>query len=227
MSWNDGPLQSWYDIHEAIRNDLRHIRAMAGDPTAEAPTSFTENVQFFLDVLTVHSMHEDGVAFPYMQRRGIEIPKRIREEHIREWSAMYDVRVTLMEIHALDEGQGSGPAYERIRTRLETLERDLLAHIEFEDDELIPQCEARLSIDEQKELVTKLVGETPTWIAPHLMWWMFSNVSLEHAAHLLEAWRSVLPHATFLEKAKAIRQGVDAPVWTALKQAVPILSELD
>ena len=227
MSWNNGPLQSWYDIHEAIRNDLRHVRTMAIDPAADATTSLTEAVQFFLDVLTVHSMHEDGVAFPFMQRRGIEIPKRIREDHIREWSAAYDVRVTLMEIHALDQGQGSGSAYKRIRTSLETLEGDLLAHIEFEDNELIPQCEARLSIDEQKELVTKLVGETPTWIAPHLMSWMFSNISLEHAAHLLEAWRSVLPHATFLEKAKAIRQGVEAPAWTALKQAVPILSELD
>jgi hypothetical protein len=92
---------------------------------------------------------------------------------------------------------------------------------------LIPQCEAHLSIDEQKVLVTKLGGETPTWIAPHLMSWMFSNISLEHAAHLLEAWRSVLPHATFLEKARAIRQGVEASVWTALKRAVPVLDELE
>jgi len=227
VSWNDGPLQSWYDIHEAIRNDLRHVRTMAVDPGADAGASLIEAVQFFLDVLTVHSMHEDGVAFPFMQRHGIEIPKRIREDHIREWSTAYDVRVTLMEIHALDEDCDAGSAYKRIRTDLETLEEDLLTHIEFEDRELIPQCEARLSIDDQKVLVTKLIGETPTWIAPHLMSWMFSNISLEHAAHLLEAWQSVLPHATFLEKARAIRQSVEAPIWTALKHAVPILRELD
>jgi hypothetical protein len=200
---------------------------MAVDPAADAGASLIEAVQFFLDVLTVHSMHEDGVAFPFMQRRGIEIPARIREDHIREWSTAYDVRVTLMAIHALGEGGDAGSAYERIRMDLKTLEEDLLAHIEFEDGQLIPQCEAHLSIDEQKVLVTKLVGETPTWIAPHLMSWMFSNISLEHAAHLLEAWRSVLPHATFLEKARAIRQGVEASVWTALKRAVPVLDELE
>jgi hemerythrin-like domain-containing protein len=227
MSWNNGPLQSWYDIHEAIRNDLRHVRAMAEDADTDAGAGLTEAVQFFLDVLTVHSMHEDGVAFPYMQRHGIEIPVRIREDHVREWSIVYDVRVTLMEIHALDAGRDAGSAYQRIRTALETLEKDLLAHIEFEDRELIPQCEARLTIDEQKVLVTKLVGETPTWIAPHLMSWMFSNISLEHAAYLLEAWQSVLPHTTFLAKAKAIQQGVEAPVWMALKHAVPTLGELD
>jgi hypothetical protein len=200
---------------------------MAVDPGADGAASLIEAVQFFLDVLTVHSMHEDGVAFPFMQRRGIEIPKRIREDHVREWSTAYDVRVTLMEIRALDEGRDAGSAYKRVRTGLGKLEEDLLAHIEFEDGELIPQCEARLSIDEQKVLVTKLVGETPTWIAPHLMPWMFTNISPEHAAHLLKAWRSVLPHATFLAKAKAIREGVDTPVWTALKHAVPVLSELD
>jgi hemerythrin-like domain-containing protein len=227
VSWNNGPLQSWYDVHEAIRNELRHVRKMAVDPAADAAASLIEAVQFFLDVLTVHSMHEDGVAFPFMQRRGIEIPGRIREDHIREWSIAYDVRVTLMEIHALDEGRDASAAHKRIRTHLETLEEDLLSHIEFEDGELIPQCEARLSVDEQKVLVTKLVGETPTWIGPHLMSWMFSNISLEHAAYLLEAWRSVLPHSTFLEKAKAIRQGVEAPVWIALTHAVPTLSDLD
>lgn len=78
-------------------------------------------------------MHEGGVALPFMQRHGIVIPARIREDHVREWSITFDVRITLMESHALDEDRNADSAYKPIRTRLETLEEDLLAHLEFED----------------------------------------------------------------------------------------------
>ena len=68
VSWNNGPLQSWYDVHEAIENEFRHVRTMAVDPAADATASLIEVVQFFLGVLTVQSMHEDGVAFPSARR---------------------------------------------------------------------------------------------------------------------------------------------------------------
>ena len=224
MSWNDGPLQSWYDVHEALRNELKHLQALAADAAADDGVALTTAVTFFLDLLLVHSSHEDAVVFPFMQRHGIDIPARIRDEHHAELALTYDIRTALIEIHALGVDRSSQATFDRVRAGIDKLADEMLQHIAFEDEALIPQCEERLSIEDQQAVIKKLVGETPHWIRPRLMAWMFSNMSVDHAVHLLRAWASFLPADAFHAKTDALRDSIEPARWEAFVQAVPSLS---
>lgn len=225
MSWHDGPLQSWYDVHEALLKDIARVRTAARQLNPETLSTFTEQLQFFLDVLQVHSLHEDGVAFPFMEAHGIQVPASIRTEHHQESALLYDIRCALTALHALPEYQEEGIIVARVNAQLATLEEHLLAHITFEDSALIPQFEQGLELDLQKKMINRLVGETPTWIAPKLMGWMFSNISAEHGIHLLGAWLDFLPADVFAKKAAGIRAGVSPERWQWFVDQLPELEQ--
>jgi hypothetical protein len=66
MTWHPGPLESWFDIHEALKNEFPRLRKMADKvrlDDAAGLAALSEEVVFFADVLTVHSLSEDGVGF--------------------------------------------------------------------------------------------------------------------------------------------------------------------
>jgi len=230
MAWQEGPLQSWYDIHEAMRNELARVRGLASATRPEeldAVLRLTDAVQFFLDILTVHSMHEDGIIFPFMRYRGFDVPDRYREDHHRELTTVYDIRTAMIELRFHDAGQDVETALARVRALLDTVRSDLDAHLGAEEAELIPQCEQHLTRDEQIELVTRLVGETPLWLAPHLTPWMIANISPDHGAYLLDAWHTSLPAEVFRARVMAIRNGVDEARWRQLTERVPVLADIE
>ncbi|MEM8564211.1 MAG: hemerythrin domain-containing protein [Pseudomonadota bacterium] len=224
MGWNDGPLQSWYDVHEAIKTDLTALRLEADSLSAETLFPFTKHLQFFMDVLQVHSLHEDGVAFPFMTAHGINVPEQVRHEHHSEQASLYDMRTQLARLHALPETVVFAAELERLQTQLADFERHLIAHISLEDEHLIPQFESTLDVPQQQLMIIRLTGETPTWIAPSLMVWMFSNISVEHGVELLKAWQSFLPATTLQSKVSAVRAGVTPSLWAQYVDALPSLA---
>jgi iron-sulfur cluster repair protein YtfE (RIC family) len=226
MAWRDGPLQSWYDLHEAIRHELAQIRTLAAGVRADdtdAQRMLTDRVQFFMDVLAVHSEHEDGVIFPFMRWRALEVADHYTTDHHDEAAEIYDIRVALIAIRFREAGQDVGAELDEVRSRLAALDSALDAHLSAEEDELIPQC-AGLPVDEQVDLVTRMVSQTPEWIAPHLTPWMVRMVSLDHQVHLLDAWSKTLASEAFAAKAKAIRADMPERDWKALRERVPALA---
>ncbi len=229
MTSRDGPLQSWYDIHEALRNELPRLRAMAGEASvddAEGLQALSDEVVFFADVLMVHSLSEDGVGFPIMRNRGIEVSPELTQDHHRELMLMYDIRRACLELRYHDDGQDVADALARVRRLLEEAEADLLAHIEAEDGDVIPRAAAALSHDDQMDLVIKMVAHTPAWLGPRLLPWMIANISRDHRVQLLKAWRDAMPPALFETRARVIRDGTEAALWNDLVSEVPDLARL-
>lgn len=227
MSWHDGPLQSWYDIHEAMRNELADIRQKADDASADdanAMDALTESVQFFMDVLTVHSEHEDGIIFPFMRWRGLEVPDGFTTDHHREAARVYDIRVGLIALRFREVGQDTAGQLAQLRDQLAALSIDLDTHLDAEERDLIPQCE-QLPVPDQLDLVTRMVSQTPEWIAPHLTPWMVRMISLDHQVHLLTAWSQALAPDVFAAKTDAIRAEMSDDDWEAVRSRLPALSE--
>jgi iron-sulfur cluster repair protein YtfE (RIC family) len=168
MTWHDGPLQSWYDIHEALRNEFPRLRKMANEARLDDPASLaalSDEVVFFAEVLTVHSLSEDGVGFPILRHRGVAVPQSLSEDHHRELAAVYNIRQACLELRYHDDGQNVAPALARVRVLLKEMEEDLIAHIACEDETIIPQAAARLSSDDQIQFVIKIVAHTPSWLS--------------------------------------------------------------
>lgn len=230
MTWHEGPLQSWYDIHEALRNEIPRLRAMARDVTlddAAGLTALSDAVVFFADVLTVHSLSEDGVGFPILRHRGIDVPAALTEDHHRELVLLYDIRRACLELRFHDDDQDLAPALARVRDLLEATETDLLAHIAAEDEQVIPRAAANLSPEDQIQLVVKMVAHTPAWLGARLLPWMVASITRDHRVHLLKAWHSSMPPEIFKDKARAIRDGADAALWSDLVAELPALAQLD
>ncbi len=229
MTWHDGPLQSWYDIHEALRNEFPRLKKMAADVDLndmDGLAALSDEVVFLADVLTVHSLSEDGVGFPILRHLGIDIPAQLGEDHHRELVMVYDIRKACLELRFHNEGQDVSPALNRVRTLLEAMEADLIAHIESEDEHVIPTAAARLSPEEQMQLVVKMVAHTPAWLNSRLLPWMIANISTPHRVHLMQAWHEKMPAPLFAYKARLIKDGLKPQLWAELVEAVPDLSNI-
>ena len=228
MGWHEGPLQSWYDIHEAIRNELMRIKRLVDEASVadrKQLDALSEEVHFLADVLTVHSLAEDGVAFPVMRNHGIEVPPSYSADHHRELSTLYAMRATLLELRFHDAGQDVAPALKRLGVLIDAVGNDLDKHIEAEDGELIPRCEAGMSLEDQAAMITRMVADTPAWLAPRLTAWMISNISMDHRVHLLTGWQETMTPASFSDTLAMIRAGVEPGLWNELVTAVPALAD--
>lgn len=228
MAWHDGPLQSWYDIHEALRNEFPRLKQLAADAAIDDPealAALSDEVVFLADVLTVHSLSEDGVGFPILRHRGIKVPEQLSADHHRELAMVYNIRQACLELRFHDDDQDVLPALERIRALLDAMEADLIAHIESEDERIIPQAAARLSPEDQMELVIKMVAHTPAWLSPRLLPWMIANISHPHRVSLMRAWHDAMPAGVFAERVRLIRDGLEPEMWATLVDAVPALAD--
>jgi iron-sulfur cluster repair protein YtfE (RIC family) len=230
MTWHEGPLQSWYDIHEALRNEFPRLRAMASGlrpDDKDGLATVSDEIAFLSDILTVHSLSEDGVGFPILRHRGIDVPAELSEDHHRELAAVYGIRQACLELRFHDEGQDVSSALDRMHKLLEEMEEDLNGHLDSEDEYLIPQVAARLMPAEQAQLVVKMVAHTPAWLSPRLLPWMLASITREHRVHLLKSWYQTMPSAAFAEKARYIRNGSDPALWNDLVADAPFLAKLD
>lgn len=229
MAWQSGPLESWFDIHEAIKNEFPRLRKMAADARLEDADSLktlSDEVVFFAEVLTVHSLSEDGVGFPIMRARGITVPKGLSEDHHRELTALYEIRRACLELLFHEEGQDLAEALASVRHQLAELEEDLAQHIAAEDEVIIPQAMKLFSPSEQAQLVVKMVAHTPSWLSEKVLPWMITNISSEHRVHLLEVWLENLAQQPLAEKIRTIKLGVSAELWGELTRQVPGLERV-
>ena len=160
-----------------------------------------------------------------MRNHGIEVPPSYSADHHRELSTLYAMRAALLELRFHDAGQDVTPTLKRLGVLIDAVSNDLDKHIEAEDGVLIPSCEAGMSLEDQASMITRMVADTPAWLAPRLTAWMVSNISMDHRVHLLTGWQEALPPAVFADKVAMIREGVDAGFWEELVSEMPALAD--
>lgn len=229
MVWQAGPLESWFDIHEALKNEFPRLRKMAEDVALDDAVGLrklSDEVVFFAEVLTVHSLSEDGVGFPIMRRRGIDVPASITDDHYRELQAVYDMRRSCLELQFHEDGQDVSPALDRLKKQITALEEDLGAHIKYEDDVIVPQAMEKFTAEEQVMLVVKMVAHTPAWLSEKVLPWMLENISQEHRVHLLQVWTETMPDDVLKTRVQTIRNGVSADLWDDLVGRIPKLATI-
>ena len=230
MTWHEGALQSWYDIHEALSKEVPRLCAMARDVTVDDTaglTALSDEVVFLADVLTVHSLSEDGVGFPIMRHHGIDVPASLTEDHHRELTLLYDIRRACLELRYHEDDQDVAPALTRVRDLLEATNADLQAHIIVEDEQVIPQAAAKLSPEQQINLVVTMVAHTPAWLNERLLPWMVASITRDHRVHMMRAWQQAMPPKVFEMKARIIRDGANAKLWNDLVAEVPALAKIN
>ena len=228
-SGHHGALSSWYDIHEALRTEVTRLRDHAdlmADRDPEAAHAFDGQFEFLRAVLTVHSAAEDGIIFAALRLRGIEVPAtRLLEDHQRELGNIYDVHRLLVEARFLSDEEPSIGPLTQVRDAARRLHDDLLEHLAYEEEHVIPVVLARVPPDDQARLLGKVVAENPPDLVPRLVPWMVAAIALDHRVALVEDWQRSLPAERYAQMIGYLRGGLPPDMWTELTARVALQTE--
>ncbi|WP_431910391.1 hemerythrin domain-containing protein [Nonomuraea jabiensis] len=126
MYENSARLVAWGDelikLHDGFRRDLANLRSSRG-------TDLRTHCLAFCDALHAHHEGEDGALFPHLASEHPELAQaleRLRAEHVVVARLMERIRLLL------DQG-GEG-----VEAELDHLARELEAHLDYEEEQLVP-----------------------------------------------------------------------------------------
>jgi hemerythrin superfamily protein len=223
---HDGALRGWYDIHEALRTEVTRLRDHAdemADRDPESVHSFDERFEFLRAVLTAHSAAEDGIIFAALRLRGIEVPApQLLADHQRELANIYDVHRLLVEARFLGDEEPRTEPLGHVRDAARRLHDDLLDHLAYEEEHVIPMVLERVAPDEQVRLLGKVVAENPPDLVPRLVPWMAAAIAPDHRVALVEDWQRSLPPERSAQLVGYLRDGLPPEMWSDLTARVPL-----
>jgi hemerythrin-like domain-containing protein len=223
---SDGALRGWYDIHEALRTEVTRLRDHAdlmADRDPESAHAFDERFEFLRAVLTAHSAAEDGIIFAALRLWGIDVPaEQLLEDHQRELGNIYDVHRLLVEARFLGDEEPSTEPLSRVRDAARRLHDDLVEHLAYEEEHVIPMVLDRVSPDDQVRLLGKVVAENPPDLVPRLVPWMAAAIASDHRVALVEDWQRSLPAERSEQLIGYLRDGLPPDMWSELTARVAL-----
>ena len=150
------------------------------DRDPEAAHAFDEQFEFLRAVLTVHSAAEDGIIFAALRLRRDRRPGHAPCSRTidSELGNIYDVHRLLVEARFLGAEEPSTEPLSRVRDAACRLHDDLLEHLAYEEEHVIPMVLALVPRDDQAALLAKVVAENPPDLVPLVRcpgWWRRSR----------------------------------------------------
>ena len=215
-----GPLKTWYDLHEALDHEVTGIAADAAALTLSGLDAFATRFWAFDRELKAHSEVEDGIMFPAIVERGGSIDDELLEEHRAEQLAVYAVGAALLHANATRTPEALaalvGPTAD--------MRDSLKAHLAQEEASALVQVDGLFSADEQSALFRSIIGSLPP--DPQLQPWVTSALSPDHLELRLRNIASSMPAAALTELMRQIHDGVDAATWAVVQDRTPDLAAL-
>ncbi|MEV4800050.1 hemerythrin domain-containing protein [Nonomuraea sp. NPDC049421] len=131
-AWGDELIK----LHDGFRRDLAALRESRMDAAGLRTHCLT-----FCDALHAHHEGEDGALFPHLATEHPELADvltRLRQEHQVVATLMNDIR------RLLDHGHDHG--HDQVRTELDRLATRLEAHLDYEEQQLVPVLNTMLTL---------------------------------------------------------------------------------
>lgn len=216
----DGPLHTWYDLHEALSHEARAVADLAAELTTDSLPAFAERFQLLADELRTHSTVEDGIMFPAVRAKGGPVADVLTHDHEREQTLVQHLSAAVLEARAL----GDTSVFATIADGTASLRDDLLPHLEAEEEHVLPLVPTLFDHDEQAHLLTLIITLAPT--DPHLQAWVAGALTPEHRETRLRGMAAALPPAAMAGIMRQIEDGVTAEVWDDIVRRTPDLAAL-
>jgi iron-sulfur cluster repair protein YtfE (RIC family) len=131
IAWGDELVK----LHDGFRRDLAELRR-----TSSLSPSLREHCLTFCEALHAHHTGEDDVLFPHLDGLHPELADvlaRLRGEHQAVGRILAQIRTLL------DAGDPAGT-----RTELDRLAGELEAHLDYEEEQLVPLLNKMIDIPE-------------------------------------------------------------------------------
>lgn len=220
-----GPLRAWYDIHDALRQEigsLEQVVTECDEDDRDAWTAFADRFEFFHGELRDHSLHEDGIVFPAMRQQGIPVESNYTKEHHKEQALVYDVAASIHEVAVLTDRYDVSGARQAAREAIVSLRMHLVEHLALEEEYLLPQADEVISDDEQAWILQAIIASVPP--DPRVQPWIAAALTPEHREARLVHMHDELPADAFAAVMGQIRAGVSAEIWADIVSRQPGLA---
>ncbi|EFJ48814.1 hypothetical protein VOLCADRAFT_60154 [Volvox carteri f. nagariensis] len=198
------PLQDIIHFHRIICSSLadfaREARALqlGRDVTAAHLSALLERHRFLRSVYVFHSISEEEVLFPEVQRLAANVGGRAahqcEKDHQAELSSFEDLGRMLADVRSFARrGRKVASMLEKLCCSAEAVHASIQHHMQREETDVFPLLEMHLCEAQQRMLVYRTIRAMPLRLLERVMPWVVSGLDDVAAASLLSNIRLGAP----------------------------------
>jgi len=135
--------------------------------------TFIETLELFLTVLREHSEYEERVLFPVYRGYFPDVTNSATEDHQRDAATLQKMLDGIQTIRTTHENSEKSAAVQMLQGEINDLGKELLTHVQWEDENLEWILRKFINVDQQKDILRDIIKSVPltTWrrIIPHMM----------------------------------------------------------
>jgi hypothetical protein len=207
------PIDAIRAIHNAFRNDLKHIDAAALDSARgkEGLAATIERFRFFNEVLVWHALGEELAIFPMVENVAPLVAEAYEKDH-RGLDSAFD---TLSKSYSEHDLLQTARATAAFRFHLNI-------HLYKEDTHLYRIFKEQVSLPEQGKAIGIMSSTVPKERFPELVAWMFPLMGHDDRENMTRIWQMVMPAPAFAGVKELIKKAIGSD-WAELTRRIPTL----
>ena len=207
------PIDAIRAIHNAFRNDLKHIDAAALDSARgkEDLAATIERFRFFNEVLVWHAHGEELAIFPMVENVAPLVAEAYEKDH-RGLDLAYN---TLSKSYSERDLLQTARAIAAFRFHLNI-------HLYKEDTHLYRIFKEQVSLPEQGKAIGIMSSTVPKERFPELVAWMFPLMGHDDRENMTRIWQMVMPAPAFAGVKELIKKAIGSD-WAELTRRIPTL----
>ncbi|KAJ7531954.1 hypothetical protein O6H91_14G066700 [Diphasiastrum complanatum] len=196
------PIMQFMYFHKAIRAELDslHRDALAIEKGSDKEIQvLLARYHFLRAIYEHHSMAEDEVIFPALDRRVKNVAHTYSLEHKVE-SNLFDQMFQLLN-NALDEK--SNPSIELRRELVcctEAIQTTLCQHLSKEEEQVFPLLMQQFTVEEQAALVWQFMCSIPIDLMEQFLPWLVSTLSQGDREDMVACMHKIVPGEELLQQ---------------------------
>lgn len=200
---NSGPISEILRVHKTFRVELnvllRRCKEIAADGSLPNPkdlVSLAQGAAFLRRMVFDHSVAEDDIILPQLEKRVPGIAETYHDDHCDEQKLFQDLAECLHDLQCVSEEMECARLAVKLHGLAETLRDDMVAHLKREEKHMWPVLQEHFSLDEQTKIVSLIFGHMPADRLRELLPWMLRSLSISEGNtmmnHILEITRSTM-----------------------------------
>ena len=207
------PIDAIRAIHNAFRNDLKHIDAAALDSARgkEGLAATIERFRFFNEVLVWHAHGEELAIFPMVENVAPLVAEAYEKDH----------RGLDLAFNTLSKSYSERDLLQTARATA-AFRFHLNIHLYKEDTHLYRIFKEQVSLPEQGKAIGIMSSTVPKERFPELVAWMFPLMGHDDRENMTRIWQMVMPAPAFAGVKELIKKAIGSD-WAELTQRIPTL----
>ena len=207
------PVDAIFAIHNAFRNDLKHIDAAALDAASgkEGLAATIERFRFFNEVLVWHAHGEEVAVFPMLEN----VAPLVAEAYVIDHRGLDSAFDTLSKSYSGHDLLQTARATAAFRFHLNM-------HLDKEDTHLYRIFKERISLPEQGKAVGIVAKQVPQERYAEFVAWLFPLIGHDDRENMIRIMQMVMPAPVFAGVKELIKKAIGSD-WAELTRRIPTL----